>query len=121
MIAVPSKKVTQTWNDELPERSGNSSIAHDRLDGWKEIAAHLRRSVRCVQRWERKEGLPVLRHQHAKGATVYAYRHEVDQWWEKGRADVSVAWKDRADSTRQPAHGEISHRRVLVSATSAAG
>jgi len=41
-----------------------------RLDGWKEIALHFSRSVRCVQRWERTEKLPVHRHCHARGSTV---------------------------------------------------
>ncbi|MCU1257033.1 MAG: repeat-containing protein, partial [Candidatus Angelobacter sp.] len=36
----------------------------DRLDSWKEIASYLRRDVRTVQRWEKKEGLPVYRHLH---------------------------------------------------------
>ena len=31
----------------------------EQLDGWKEIACHLKRSVRSVQRWERNEKLPV--------------------------------------------------------------
>jgi len=70
MIAVPSKEAMQISNDALDKRGGNNSVARDRLDSWKEIAAYLRRSVRCVQRWERTEGLPVLRHRHAKGATV---------------------------------------------------
>ena len=89
MIAVPLKEATRISIDELDGRGGDSSMAHDRLDGWKEIAAYLRRSVRCVQRWERTEGLPILRHQHTKGATVYAFRHEVDQWWAAGTTDVS--------------------------------
>jgi len=55
--------------------------AGDRLDSWKEIATYLRRSVRCVQRWEKNEGLPILRHWHARSATVYAYRGELDEWW----------------------------------------
>ena len=37
----------------------------DRLDSWKAIATYLKRDVRTVQRWERKEGLPVHRHLHA--------------------------------------------------------
>jgi len=53
----------------------------ERLDSWKEIAAFLRRSVRCAQRWEKNEGLPILRHRHAHGATIYAYRHELEDWW----------------------------------------
>jgi hypothetical protein len=31
------------------------------LNGWKEIAAYLGRSVRTVQRWEKDFGLPVRR------------------------------------------------------------
>ena len=85
MIPIPSKEAVRIANDALGHRGGGQSIAGDWLDSWKEIAAYLRRSVRCVQRWERMEGLPVLRHRHAKGATVYAYRHEVDQWWEEGK------------------------------------
>jgi hypothetical protein len=60
---------------------GRMASAGDRLDSWKEIGAYLRRSTRCAQRWEKNEGLPVLRHRHARGATVYAYRWELDAWW----------------------------------------
>ena len=100
MIAVPSKEAVRIPNDALDQREGNNSIVGERLDSWKEIAAYMRRSVRCVQRWERTEGLPVLRHQHAKGATVYAYRHEVDQWWEEGRTVGTQAQEDLVDSIK---------------------
>lgn len=53
----------------------------DRLDSWKEIASFLRRDVRTVQRWEKKEGLPVYRHQHEKLGSVYAYRQELTAWF----------------------------------------
>jgi len=52
----------------------------DRLDSWKEIAAHLARSVPTVQRWEKREGLPVHRHTHESQASVYAYKSELDGW-----------------------------------------
>jgi len=52
----------------------------ERLDSWKEIARHLRRTVRTVQRWEAL-GLPVYRHGHVAGSSVYAYRAELDRWW----------------------------------------
>jgi hypothetical protein len=55
-----------------------------RLDSWKEIACYLRRSIRCVQRWEKYQGLPVRRHHHVGGATVYAYREQLDAWWGNG-------------------------------------
>jgi len=59
----------------------------NRLDSWKEIAAHLDREVRTVQRWEKHEGLPVHRHAHLKGSTVYALKSEIDGWL-RGRAQT---------------------------------
>ena len=64
------------------------SSTRERLDSWKEIACYLRRSIRCVQRWEKYDGLPILRHQHARGATVYAYREKLDEWWRGGASDI---------------------------------
>jgi TolB-like protein/Tfp pilus assembly protein PilF len=73
-----------------PSSSGSSEpSARDRLDSWKEIAAHLSRDESTVRRWE-KEGLPVHRHVHKKKATVYAYRSEIDVWWHQGRSSTSV-------------------------------
>ena len=54
----------------------------DRLDSWKEIASYLRRDVRTVQRWEKKEGLPVYRHLHDKLGSIYAYRNELADWFQ---------------------------------------
>jgi TolB-like protein/Flp pilus assembly protein TadD len=51
-----------------------------RLDSWKEIAAHLGRDVRTVQRWEARDGLPVRRLQHSKTGSVFAYAAELDAW-----------------------------------------
>jgi Tol biopolymer transport system component len=52
----------------------------DRLDSWKEIAAYLERDVTTVQRWEKREGMPVHRHLHDKAGSVYASRAELDAW-----------------------------------------
>lgn len=52
----------------------------DRLDSWKELAVYLGREVRTVQRWEKSEGLPVRRHDHAKASSVYAFKREIDAW-----------------------------------------
>ncbi len=54
--------------------------AGDRLDSWKEIAAHLKRDVRTLFRWEAQENLPIYRHGHKKRSTVYAFRSELDAW-----------------------------------------
>ena len=52
----------------------------DRLDSWKEIAAYMKRDVTTVQRWEKREGMPVHRHVHDKMGSVYAFRTELDAW-----------------------------------------
>src|SRR6201996_1831998 len=52
----------------------------DRLDSWKEIAAYLNRDVTTVQRWEKREGMPVYRHLHDRMGSVYASRAELDDW-----------------------------------------
>ena len=52
----------------------------DRLDSWKEIAVYLDRDVTTVQRWEKREGMPVHRHLHDKMGSVYASRAELDAW-----------------------------------------
>src|SRR6266699_3465016 len=54
-----------------------------KLVSWKEIASHLGREVRTVQRWEKTEDLPVHRHGHKKKSTVYAYSAELDDWFKK--------------------------------------
>jgi TolB-like protein/Flp pilus assembly protein TadD len=50
------------------------------LDSWKEIAAYLNRDVTTVQRWEKREGMPVHRHVHDKRGSVYALPEELDEW-----------------------------------------
>ena len=52
----------------------------DRLDSWKEIAAYLNRDVTTVQRWEKREAMPVHRHLHDRMGSVYASRAELDAW-----------------------------------------
>jgi len=52
----------------------------DRLDSWKEIAAYVNRDVTTVQRWEKREGMPVHRHVHDRIGSVYASRAELDAW-----------------------------------------
>ena len=59
----------------------------ERLDSWKQIAVYLNREVRSVQRWEKREGMPVHRHPHLKASTVYAFKSEIDGWL-RGRAQT---------------------------------
>ena len=55
-------------------------MPEDRLDSWKEIAAHLHRDVTTAQRWEKREGMPVHRHLHDRMGSVYAFREELEAW-----------------------------------------
>ncbi len=62
--------------DETPSATGFEA----RLDSWKEIANYFSRDVTTVQRWEKREGMPVHRHLHDRMGSVYAYRAELDAW-----------------------------------------
>lgn len=52
----------------------------EKLLSWKEIAAFLDRDVRTVRRWEEERGLPVHRIPGGKGASVFAYTNELEDW-----------------------------------------
>jgi len=70
-----------TMTNEMQIRTPVSAVsARSRLDSWKEIAVYLNRTTRTVQRWERREGLPVHRHRHQKNSSVCAFREEIDAW-----------------------------------------
>ncbi len=75
--------------------------ASERLDSWKEIAAYLKRDARTVRRWEQTEQLPVHRHLHGKRGTVYAYKAEVDAWWNSGRSRIEKSDRAPLPSRRQ--------------------
>ena len=68
-----------------PSVQAESSSEPRRLDSWKEIAAYLNRDVTTVQRWEKREGMPVYRHVHDKRGSVYAVTEELDAWREQRR------------------------------------
>ena len=78
----------------LPDRPTEPPSA-DRLDSWKEIAAYLKHSERTVRRWQ-EEGLPIHRHAHKKRAGVYAYKPELDAWWNNGHARLEELEHTRA-------------------------
>jgi TolB-like protein/tetratricopeptide (TPR) repeat protein len=91
------------------------SALHDKkLVSWKEIASHLGREVRTVQRWEKSEGLPVRRHEHLKKSTVYAYASELDEWFRKRQPaddpEADAAFEPEPDVGEAPAgpeNGEV--------------
>jgi Tol biopolymer transport system component len=98
---------------EHPASEDGASIRaqDDRLDSWKKIASYLKRDVSTVQRWERREAMPVHRHLHDKLGSVFAYRSELDRWWESRRtrltAEVAAEESAEAEAT---AHAAPSQR-----------
>ncbi len=94
--------------------------APEQLNGWKEIACFLNRSVRCVQRWERNEKLPVRRPGHGRGVRVYAFREELSAWWghegagseQFGIEPMTLAAKERI----QERGGVVDNGRIVLTA-----
>ena len=87
-----------------------------RLDSWKAIAAYLRRDVTTVQRWERREGMPVHRHQHDKRGSVYALADEIDAWRASRSALFERAPSEVMAGTEPAPPSAWPHRGWLVAA-----
>jgi Tol biopolymer transport system component len=89
-------------DDPRTSGDGASSRAHqeDRLDSWKKIASYLKRDVSTVQRWERREAMPVHRHLHDKLGSVFAFRSELDAWWDSRRTRLT---QESAEESEPPA------------------
>lgn len=91
-----------------------STSAH--LQGWKEIAAELDRSVRTVQRWEQKLGLPVHKLGNGGGSPVFAFRDELHSWL-RVKADEGMKTKIDALSkaaSLNPDEMPAGHRRAVL-------
>lgn len=72
------------------------------LNGWKEIAAYLGKSVRSVQRWEATLGLPVHRIRTPDGQIVYSERQEIDDWRRRLDSHPVAEPEDPADPETLP-------------------
>src|SRR5579859_1212377 len=76
----PRSNQESAMGETTPGTPPSVNPPEDRLDSWKEIAAYLNRDVTTVQRWEKREGMPVHRHLHDRSGSVYAFRSELDAW-----------------------------------------
>jgi PAS domain S-box-containing protein len=72
----PDTKARASENGPLAQMLPDPGV----LRSWKEIADYLRACVKTVQRWEQKYDLPVRRVSASKGAVVFAFRSEIDNW-----------------------------------------
>ena len=80
----------------------STSPLEDRLGSWKEIAAYLKRDVTTVQRWEKREDMPVHRHLHDRIGSVYASRAELDAWMRSRNLRIGQENGDNAPSPNPP-------------------
>jgi len=85
----------------------------DHLDSWKEIAAYLKRDVTTVQRWEKREGMPVHRHQHDRIGSVYAFSSELDAWLQSRKLRLEEEEKERL--AEMPVDAVVDHRPIGTS------
>ncbi len=72
----------------MGESRPTEGTTEGRLDSWKEIATFLKRDVTTVQRWERREGMPVHRHLHDKRGSVYALKVELEAWLKSRKVEI---------------------------------
>lgn len=87
---------------------GSAPLASDhRLDSWKEIAGYLGRTVRTIQRWERTDGLPIRRLQHGDGASVYAFKSELETWWNERSRQSLDGFDDTSSDAAAEQRGDL--------------
>lgn len=96
------------WGQEIamgepPAAPTRERPLEDRLDSWKEIAAYLKRDVTTVQRWEKREGMPVHRHLHDRMGSVYASRVELDAWTRRRKLPPAHETSHNGPETSAPA------------------
>lgn len=85
----------------------NNTVAQpDLLTSWKEIANHLGKGVRTVQRWEQQFGLPVRRPNGSLKGIVHATRQELDRWLE-------VQWSQRSSRNGTP-FAHLNHEQIKM-------
>jgi TolB-like protein len=93
---------------ETPLGTPSVKPALDRLDSWKEIAAYLKRDVTTVQRWEKREGMPVHRHLHDRMGSVYAFSLELDAWVQSRKLPLEE--EEKGLRAERPADEEVDVR-----------
>jgi hypothetical protein len=105
--AHPEIAMAEPTHDAAPSVRTVEDRPNDRLDSWKEIATYLNRDISTVQRWEKREGMPVHRHLHDSKGSVYASRAELDEWMGSPNLQAAQRNEDNATSdippTRPPA------------------
>lgn len=67
----------------MTKKKGTYPKEADLLESWKEISEYLNRDIKTCQRWEKKSGLPIHRIEGYSKSRVFAYRQELDKWFQE--------------------------------------
>jgi Tol biopolymer transport system component len=102
-------------DEPVPGTTPSERTPDDRLDSWKEIATHLKRDVTTVQRWEKREGMPVHRHLHDRMGSVYASRTELDAWVRGRNLRTEQESENKAPAPNPPALPQASLMSIYLS------
>jgi hypothetical protein len=84
------------------------------LNTWKEIAAHLGRAVRTVQRYERDNNLPEHRIRGADHGSVMAFTDEINTWLEHTAMEVKRYVRPTLLVLDRVQPGSISVRKLVL-------
>jgi Tol biopolymer transport system component len=100
-----SRRTNQEYTMGEPSSGASPPMSSpgDRLDSWKEIAAFFHRDIKTVQRWEKREAMPVHRHLHDRIGSVYAWSSELHTW-SQGR-QLRVACVEELEKEPSPISG----------------
>src|SRR5713226_44318 len=99
----PRTNQESTMSEPFPGTPPSVRLPEDRLDSWKEIATYLNRDVTTVQRWEKRERMPVHRHLHDRMGSVYAFRADLDAWARSRNPPSAQEDEDNVSSPSPPA------------------
>src|SRR6266403_900625 len=102
----------RAMGETFPDAAPSVRPPETRLDSWKEIAAYLNRDVTTVQRWEKREGMPVHRHQHDRLGSVYAFSSELDAWVQSRRLRLEEEEQEHKRRAETPVAAEGDHRPI---------
>ncbi len=69
---------------------------------------YVKRDVSTVQRWEKREGMPIHRHLHDKRGSVYAFGSELDAWFQSRK--LRLEEEENEHGVETPADAEGDHR-----------
>ena len=105
----PGRYNRTRWAEPSPDTRPSEKPSEPRLDSWKEIAAYLGRDVTTVQRWEKRESMPVHRHVHDKRGSVYALAPELDAWLKSRRQQLADDQDEKEPEPEAPVDVQPDH------------